>query len=47
MSTDEKVQALADAVSYLLSVVMATAPSNYRDHASYLQETMSEILEEA
>lgn len=47
MSLEEKVQALAEIASGLLAVALAVAPVNYRQHLHYLQETLSEILEES
>lgn len=47
MSLEEKVQALAEVASGLMAVTIAVAPPNYREHLYFLQQTLSEILEES
>ena len=47
MSTEEKIQVLAQAVDTCLSVALITAPAHYRTHLEYLKENISEILEES
>ena len=46
MSLEEKVQALAEIVSGMLATVSSVAPANHREHLRYLQQTLSEILED-
>lgn len=46
MSLEEKVQALAEVVSGMLATVSSVAPVNHREHLRYLQQTLSEILED-
>lgn len=46
MSLEEKVQALTEVVSGMLATVSSVAPAHHREHIRYLQQTLSEILED-